>query len=79
MSAPDTDVEKQKKNHRPSLMGTKGALVIGGVIIIAAIFYASLNGGEDAAVTATESDVTVAPTDIYEPGTNTPSTPTVTD
>lgn len=79
MSAPDTDVEKQKNEHRPSLMGTKGAMVIGGLIIIAAIFYASFNRSDEVAATTASPEVTVAPTDIYEPGTNSSSTPTVTD
>lgn len=30
MSAPDTDVEKQKENHRPALIGLRGQFSLAG-------------------------------------------------
>lgn len=79
MSAPDTNIEKQEKRHRPSLFGTKGALVIGGLILVAVVLYSSISGSDDAALGTSGSEVTAAPTDTYAPGTNNSATPTATD
>lgn len=45
MSAPDTNVEKQEKNHRPSLIGIKGAITFGILMLLAIIAY-SLSSDE---------------------------------
>ena len=42
MTAPDTNVEKQAKRHRPSLFGI--TLALGAVVLIAVLVTAFLNG-----------------------------------
>lgn len=79
MSAPDTNVSKQERKHRPSLFGIKGALIF--VIILTVgfmVFNATQAPDPDAA--AEEGATSVAPeTDVYEPGTNSAATPASTD
>ena len=62
MSAPDTNIDKQEKQHKPALLGVKGAMIFGIVIgtyssiFLAAPFLILFNlrrdgktpGGEDA-------------------------------
>ncbi len=66
MSAPDTNVKRQEENHKPSLFGTKGAIVAVVAIIIALIAY---NMFKPETVTQDTQGGTVA-TDTYAPGTN---------
>jgi hypothetical protein len=42
MSAPDTDTETQKKRHRHAIRGIKTAIIVGALMMIAAIVYAVL-------------------------------------
>ena len=51
MSAPDTNIERQEENHRPSLLGIKGAMAFGALMIILLIGYNVLNAGDPDAVT----------------------------
>ncbi|MGB3246995.1 MAG: hypothetical protein WBB25_20875 [Sulfitobacter sp.] len=47
MSAPDTHIEKQERQHAPSLVGIKGA-VIGAVIILVGVWaYAIVAPNDD--------------------------------
>lgn len=39
MSAPDTDVEKQAKNHFGPIIGIAAGLVFAGIILIAYLFF----------------------------------------
>ncbi|MGR3271287.1 hypothetical protein DU478_04705 [Thalassococcus profundi] len=39
MSAPDTNVKKQEKAHKPSLLGIKGVLVFAGVLLAGLIVW----------------------------------------
>ena len=32
MSAPDTNIDKQEKQHKPALLGVKGAMIFGIVV-----------------------------------------------
>ncbi|WP_135502834.1 hypothetical protein [Roseovarius aestuariivivens] len=44
MSAPNTNVEKQEKKHKPMLSGGVLFAIIGAVIVLALIVYMSLGG-----------------------------------
>jgi len=46
MSAPDTNVEKQKKAHKPALLGIKGAIVIAVVMLLGLIMWLAAKGQE---------------------------------
>tara|TARA_R110002020_G_scaffold58546_1_gene160466 strand:+ start:555 stop:830 length:276 start_codon:yes stop_codon:yes gene_type:complete len=89
MSAPDTNVEKQERNHKPALLGIKGVLIVVALLAIAAIFYTSISRSESGAqdvpvapaATTEQSSVTtdpetVAPAPASEPGTNQSATTT---
>ena len=91
MSAPDTNVEKQERHHKPALLGIKGVLILVALLAIAAIFYTSVSrtdsGAQDVPVapaatteqsSATSDPETVAPAPASEPGTN-QTTTTTTD
>ena len=45
MSAPDTNIEKQNKRHRPSLIGIGAVVAFAGVLLIALIVYVVDRGG----------------------------------
>lgn len=40
MSAPDTNVEKQEAKHKPSLMGIRGAMIFGALMMIGLAAFA---------------------------------------
>jgi hypothetical protein len=44
MSAPDTNIERQQDNHKAPLLGIKGAMLFGGLMLLSAMFYATSNG-----------------------------------
>ncbi|MFD1509063.1 hypothetical protein [Lacimonas salitolerans] len=44
MSAPNTDVEKQEKKHKPSLLGMKGAVAFAVVLLILFGGWVIVNG-----------------------------------
>ncbi|MEM7521951.1 MAG: hypothetical protein AAF307_13070 [Pseudomonadota bacterium] len=44
MSAPDTNLNRQKKRHAPSLVGIRGAMVFGALMLVLALGYALSNG-----------------------------------
>jgi hypothetical protein len=82
MSAPDTNTDKQEKEHRPSLLGIRGAMIFGALMMIGLIGFNMINAGDGDAVSnadAEGSSSTVVDTDVYAPGTNSSSTPTQTD
>lgn len=47
MSAPDTNVEKQERRHAPALMGIKGAMLFGALMIVILGFIVMSNGSSD--------------------------------
>lgn len=82
MSAPDTNTSTQEKNHRPALLGIRGALLFGALMMIGLIGFNMINAGDGAAV-SNANDAgpvsTAVPTDVYEPGTNNSGTPVAAD
>lgn len=76
MSAPDTNVEKQEKQHKPALLGIKGAIIFGVLMMVIALFVVVNNAQEgeiapdlsNSSEGASES--TVAPVDPVATGTN---------
>lgn len=76
MSAPDTNTEKQERRHKPALLGIRGAMIFGALMIVLLIFYVIINGGDPTAddVTntdqATEPEASVPAVDPVVPGTN---------
>lgn len=51
MSAPDTNLEQQKSDHKPSLIGIKGAMIFGLLMLACAVAYAVNNGQSPTAET----------------------------
>jgi len=51
MSAPDTNIEKQKEMHRSPMMGIKGAMIFGALMLVGVMFLAAMNGSEPSAET----------------------------
>jgi hypothetical protein len=76
MSAPDTNIKKQEKQHKPSLWGIKGAMAFGLLMIALLMFFVIGNGREDDASGVVNTDPgaattsTAAPVDPVAPGTN---------
>ncbi|MCR9126926.1 MAG: hypothetical protein NXH82_12470 [Rhodobacteraceae bacterium] len=55
MSAPDTNLEKQKSRHRPALWGIGAAAVFGFAMLVTLVGYVMANGGDsDAAAVTTD-------------------------
>lgn len=46
MSAPNTDVEKQEKEHKPALLGIKGAIIVAVVLLLGLITWLAAKGQE---------------------------------
>lgn len=44
MSAPDTNVETQKKRHKPALMGIRGAVLFALVLLLGLIGWVASQG-----------------------------------
>ena len=44
MSAPETNVEKQKKQHKPALMGIRGAVLFALVLLLGLIGWVASQG-----------------------------------
>ena len=82
MSAPDTNTDTQEKRHRPSLLGIRGAIIFGALMMIGLLGFNMINAGDGDAVSNANSQgptSTTVDTDVYAPGTNRSSTPTATD
>ena len=76
MSAPDTNVERQAERHKPALLGIRGAILFGVLMLLAVVFTAVIRGeapteetmsGDPAEREAFKENVS---TDPVEPGTN---------
>lgn len=74
MSAPDTNVEKQEKRHKPALLGIKGAVIFGVIMLLLIILFSVSRGGETSIEEVYNGDVerqeTTVGFDTYAPGTN---------
>lgn len=75
MSAPDTNMERQEQNHKPSLLGIKGAMAFGLLMLACAVAFAVNNGQAPTAETQFSTEAERAASsgssfDPYEPGTN---------
>ncbi|WP_226779211.1 hypothetical protein [Oceaniglobus trochenteri] len=46
MSAPETDLEKQKKRHRPSLFGMGGVVGFAVILLLIWVGWIVMNGNE---------------------------------
>ncbi|MFO7769917.1 hypothetical protein HAT86_06490 [Roseovarius gahaiensis] len=46
MSAPNTDVEKQEKEHKPALLGIKGAIIVAVLLLLGLITWLAAKGQE---------------------------------
>lgn len=44
MSAPDTNVERQADRHKPSLLGIRGAMIFGALMIVLMIAFTMSRG-----------------------------------
>ncbi|MEX3315832.1 hypothetical protein [Sulfitobacter sp. PS-8MA] len=57
MSAPDSDTDTQKKRHRHAIRGIKTAIIVGALLLIAAIVYYVLQATDPSPETAAEAEV----------------------
>lgn len=62
MSAPDTNVSKQERQHKPALLGIKGAMLFGVLMLLLIILYSAYNGGDPTADAVTNTDQATEPT-----------------
>lgn len=82
MSAPDTNIETQETQHRPSLTGIRGALAFGALMMVLLGVYSLFNGDDASAYSddgVAVSETAPVATDVYSPGTNNSATPAATD
>lgn len=76
MSAPDTNVDKQEERHKPALLGIKGAMLFGVLMVLIVIFLAVMRGGDepapaiDANTGVNSTSEGAASVDPVVPGTN---------
>lgn len=76
MSAPDTNIDTQEKQHKPALFGIRGAMVFGVMMVMLLLFFIVGNGRDDDAADGVmiEQDAgvasTAAPVDPVATGTN---------
>ncbi|MEM6303518.1 MAG: hypothetical protein AAF744_02300 [Pseudomonadota bacterium] len=62
MSAPDTNVDKQRIRHAPALLGIKGVMLFGAAMLVAIVGYALLDS-ETSGATAYDPAAAAATTD----------------
>ena len=74
MSAPDTNIEKQDERHKPALLGIKGAIIFGALMLLLVVIFSVARGGETSIGEVYDGDVEQTETtvgfDTYEPGSN---------
>jgi len=46
MSAPDTNVEKQQQDHKPALLGIRGAMLAAGALMLGLVLWIASQGQE---------------------------------
>ena len=49
MSAPDTNIDTQEKQHKPALLGIMAAMVFGVMMVMLLLFFIIDNGRDDIA------------------------------
>ena len=64
MSAPDTNIETQERRHAPALIGIKGAMIFGALMIVILGFIVVSNSSPDEAVGIVEKDEAAAATSV---------------
>jgi hypothetical protein len=74
MSAPDTNMKKQKRRHKPALIGI-GAAVLFGIAMMIGLGFFVVDNADEASETINTNPANVegsgaAPVDEVEPGTN---------
>jgi hypothetical protein len=75
MSAPDTNIDTQEKQHKPALLGIMAAMVFGVMMVMLLLFFIIDNGRDDIATDGVliEQDAgaasTAAPVDPVATGT----------
>ncbi|MFK7838100.1 MAG: hypothetical protein AB8B60_17960 [Sulfitobacter sp.] len=70
MSAPDTNVERQAERHKPALMGIRGAMIFGALMLILMIAFTFDRADEPAVLSNGADDTSAVAVDAYAPGTN---------
>lgn len=74
MSAPDTNIERQEKRHKPALLGMGGAVAFGAIMLLLIIAFGVMRGGDASIEEVYNEEGTAAGTatefDTYQPGTN---------
>lgn len=71
MSAPDTNAEKQERHHKPALLGIKGAMIFGVLMLLVIVFATSLGSPPNTEVDPTATMPAIEPA---VPGMNAPAT-----
>jgi len=74
MSAPDTNVSKQKRRHRPALLGIKGAILFGVAMLLLLLLYSAYWGGAPTADAVTNTDQATQPTVVVPDASVAPTT-----
>jgi hypothetical protein len=62
MSAPDTDIEKQKRRHKAPLMGMKGVVILAVLLLAGFVFYTAVQTEDVDAGAVTDGVPTVSTT-----------------
>ena len=78
MSAPDTNIGKQEKQHRPSLIGLKGAILFAALVLLGVVGFNMINRADEISVMGTAPVVGVA-ADENPSGANSSATPAATN
>lgn len=61
MSAPKTDLEKQKRQHAPALLGIRAILTYVAILLVAMVAWLVWNGNEPEGAAVQVDDFTGAP------------------
>lgn len=79
MSAPDTNIDRQAERHKPSLIGIRGAMIFGVLMIVLMIAFTMSRGeaptedtimSEEGAATVQSEGAAGTEIDPVTPGTN---------
>lgn len=70
MSAPDTNIDRQAQQHKPALLGIKGAALFGALMIILMIGATLMRADDPNALSSGATETSPVALDSYTPGTN---------